>query len=171
MRGAQRTGRPAGLVENYNSRFDPDDYMWLVDWRRYDKPYCSVYVITPDNEWPCKIGVSVFPEKRLQTLQTSVWRRLKVAKCFVCNTTTEARRLEKKVHRTLTDDAKWLHGEWFDMRPDEAADIVTFAASVEGVECTDKIEDEHIRGEVYAFVHRWVYDPGVMREVIDRRGW
>lgn len=140
MLGQQRTA--LNTYWELTDRTKPiEDLVWLVDWKAHDLPYCSLYVVTPDNNWPCKIGISVFPRKRVASLQTSVWRPLNVAHCVWALNSQEARRLEKKIHATLTEDNKWLHGEWFDMRPDDALEMINFCAAVEGVEISDKIED------------------------------
>lgn len=138
--GQQRTALDRDLLFNGGLCNDADDKLWTIDWRSYDLPYCSIYIVTPDNDWPCKIGISVAPRKRVMAMQTAVWRPLKVARCFYAPTFLDARTIEQRVHATLTEESKWLHGEWFDMRPSEAADMVQFIAMVAGVECSDKLD-------------------------------
>jgi hypothetical protein len=121
-----------------------EDQVWLADWKRYKLPYCSLYVVSPDGNWPCKVGISVNPYKRLLSLQTSVWKRLKVTDCFWLEGVKEARELEKQVHRRLTGDNVWLHGEWFDMRPKDAREMIEFVSAVEGIEVNDKIHNEMV---------------------------
>ncbi len=140
----------------------------LTDWRGYGLPHCSVYVICPDNDWPCKVGVSVYAVKRLMQLQTSVWRPLKLGACFWFETVADARKVERKVHQMLSDDNKWLHGEWFDMRPKEAADMVQFAALTEGVECNDDVQDARIRSDLEANFNEVRYSDDVIAEITDR---
>lgn len=168
-RGRQRTAFNNWMTFDNTWHFDPNDFMWTVDWRFYDMPNCSLYIVTPDNKWPCKIGISVHPEKRIRSLQTSVWRPLSVAHCFACAGVKEAKSLERKVHETLTDMSRWLHGEWFDMRPEEAADIVRFSASLIGVECTDKIEDEWVFQDVKRYVEESMVVPANQKQRIDDR--
>lgn len=133
--------------------------LWMVDWRKYGLSRCSLYVICPENGWPCKIGISVAPRKRLNALQTSVWKRLKVAGCYWLPTAKEARQLEKAIHETLTDDNIWLHGEWFDMRPEQAMEIVEFKAEVLGLYCSPVIEHD----EALEDVIREIRDAGYYR--------
>ena len=118
--------------------------VWLVDWKAYGLKYCSLYVVCTDSRWPCKIGISVNARKRVMGIQTGVWRPISVHKCFYLPTVNEARALERKVHDTLTIQGKWLHGEWFDMRPEQAADLIEFEAMILGLECRSEIEDEEI---------------------------
>lgn len=129
-----------------NSNFDdkPEDQVWLADWRAHKLPYCSLYVVAPDGQWPCKVGISVNPYKRLIGLQTSVWKPLKVMRCYWTNSVAEARALEKAVHLRLSDDNVWLHGEWFDMRPKAATEMIEFVSLVEGIEIFDKIDNEEV---------------------------
>jgi hypothetical protein len=147
MHGPQRTA-----FENYltfgTGSTDPNEMLWTIDWRDYDRPYCSLYVVTPDNDWPCKVGISVSPRKRVMGLQTSVWRPLKVAACFWCPTIQDARRLEMRVHQMLTDDKKWMHGEWFDMKPGPTCEMINFAACIAGIECNSTIDEPEIRAAV-----------------------
>lgn len=123
----------------------PDDYLWMVNWKSFGLPYCNVYVIAPDRHWPVKVGISITAEKRLATLQTSHWKRLFVTHCFWCPTIADAKRVERKAHAMLTEDNALLLGEWFDRNPDQAADVVRFAADVEGVDLGTTIEREDIR--------------------------
>lgn len=169
MRGQQLTAFKrfsqfdgAGVKHNY-----PEDYVWLVNWKDYGLPYCSLYVVTPDNEWPCKIGISISPRKRLVALQTSVWRPLQVYSCFWLPTVKDAKALEKKLHETLHDDSRWLHGEWFDMKPDKVVDLIRFTASVEGLEISDTIEEERVVADVRETVLQGELSPSAIRERAD----
>jgi hypothetical protein len=148
--GSQQTAFANYAMKQIHGGMDiaPETMLWLVDWKAYGKPYCSLYVVTPDNGWPCKVGVSVHPYKRVAQLQTSVWKPLEVAGCFWLPTVADAKTLERKLHETLTEENKWLHGEWFDMRPEDVLPLVSFSASVAGVECSDRIEDEHALNDV-----------------------
>lgn len=123
---------------------DAKDQVWLADWKAHKLPYCSVYIVAPENGWPCKVGISTHAYKRLVGLQTSVWKPLQVAACYWTSTVAEARRLEKEVHKRLSADNVWLHGEWFDMRPDAAKEMVEFVALVEGIEAFSKIDNPEV---------------------------
>lgn len=168
-RGHQRTALEAWSLRDGLRNHDPHDFMWLVDWKAYGLPYCSVYIIAPDNHWPCKVGISIWPEKRLMSLQTSVWRPLKVFHCFACTSVAQAKALEKRVHEDLTEASKWLHGEWFDMRPNDAADMVRFAAALTGIEITEKIESEEILADVKEGLRDILYGGDNLKKRIDAR--
>lgn len=167
MHGQRRTAFSAFLMkEGYIPK--PEDYVWLADWRRYKLPYCSIYVVAPDGNWPCKVGISTNPYKRLIGLQTSVWKPLKVTSCYWAKTIKEARELEKQVHKRLTSDNVWLHGEWFDMRPKDAREMIEFVSMVEGLDISDQIDNEEVmqdlRSEIAGAMdndfHRMMADVG-----------
>lgn len=140
--------RLTALESNFVRRDADKENLWLVDWRDYGLPHCSIYVVAADNRWPCKIGISTYPGKRVRSLQTSVWRPLHVAKCYWAPTVKEARRLEMAVHRRLTEESRWLHGEWFDMHPDKASEMIEFVSLVEGVDISNEIPDASIAKDV-----------------------
>jgi hypothetical protein len=150
MRGQQRTGLAKSALKTANggkpatSIFDAKKTVWLADWKKHKLPYCSIYVVSTDSKWPCKVGISVSPRKRLVQLQTSVWKPLEVAGCYWCNTVNEAKAVEKKMHETLTSDGAWLLGEWFDMRPDKVPPLIEFVASVAGIEIHDTIVEKPV---------------------------
>lgn len=142
MHGRQQT--VLERAEQHNSDYshpsaDVSGMVWLADWRALKLPYCSVYIIAPIDGWPCKIGISTNPMKRVNTLQTSVWKQLEVKWCGYLTTVHDARKLESRSHRVLSDLAKWLHGEWFDLRPDRAADLVEFEAMMGGLDVQTKL--------------------------------
>lgn len=132
---------------------EPHRHVWLADWREAKLPHCTLYLISPDNDWPCKVGVSTSARKRLTALQTSVWRPIKVDYSVWCRTVAEAKALEKALHATLTEDGKWMHGEWFDMRPNDAIDLISFKAMVMGIECFDVLHDEAMIERARSFIH------------------
>ena len=144
MHGLQRTAFSAFLMREGGYIAKPEKHVWLVDWRRYKLPYCSIYVVSPDGNWPCKVGISTNPYKRLISLQTSVWKPLKVIGCYWAKTVKEAREVEKQVHKRLSEDNVWLHGEWFDMRPKDAKEMIEFVSAVEGLEINDTIDNEEV---------------------------
>ena len=125
------------------------DPVWLIDWKEFGKPNCTVYVITTDGDWPCKIGMSQSPYKRIRSLQTASWKQLYVHKCFITKTRKDAALLEAEIHARLGADGAWMCGEWFDSRAKQAADLVEFVACVEGIEISTVIEDEEIRKAAY----------------------
>lgn len=60
----------------------------------------------------------------------------------------DARAVEKKTHQSLVLDGKSLSGEWFDIRPKEAFDLVQFNAALLGIELSTEIPDDRIRAEL-----------------------
>lgn len=141
-RGKQLTGTQIAEQhrETFGSSHDVTDLLWLADWRAIGAPNCTIYVIAPLDGWPCKIGVSTSPRKRLAGLQTSVWKQLQVKWCAHLPTVQQAKALERRCHETLTERSLWLHGEWFDLRPDKAIELVQFEALMAGFECAEQLE-------------------------------
>jgi len=143
-----RSGRkqltPLQVEERHNSNsFGPgrgtDDLVWLVDWRAMGLPNCCVYVIAPIDGWPCKIGISASPHKRVSALQTASWKQLRVYWSAHLPSAAEARALEAKAHAVLTERNLWLHGEWFDLRPDKAIELLQFEAAIAGLDVNDRL--------------------------------
>jgi hypothetical protein len=153
MRGQQLT---ALQVAEQRNGFSPstkvENFVWMANWRDMKLPYCSVYVIAPIDGWPCKIGVSTYALKRVIGLQTSVWKQLEIKFCGFVENTRAAREIEQRCHRSLTDQAKWLHGEWFDLRPDAAMELVKFEAELAGIEMHDKLPSE---GPIFDHVRKF----------------
>jgi len=145
---------------------DATKQVWLADWRAVKLPYCSLYVVCPDGSWPCKVGISVNAMRRLIALQTSVWKPLKVSKCYWTRSVAEARKLEKAVHQRLSGDNVWLHGEWFDMRPNAAAEMIEFVSLVEGIELYDKIDNQDVINSIEA-MFQVAKTPDAVRARID----
>ena len=110
-------------------------------------------MISPDNRWPCKVGISQNPSKRVTSIQTSCWRRVDIAEYRYCANSNQARAVEKKVHDTLTADGILMHGEWFDIRPDKALDIIEFSAMTLGVELRHDIPDDQLREKLRGFCY------------------
>lgn len=163
MHGVQQTAYSSFLVGS-GTTSKAEDHVWLADWRGHGLPYCSLYVVSPDGNWPCKVGISTNAYKRLVALQTSVWKPLKVTGCYWLKTVKEARELEKQVHRRLTGDNVWLHGEWFDMRPKDAKEMIEFVSLVEGIEINDKIDNPSVIEGIEASINQsWSPDLGVER--------
>lgn len=154
MRGRQQTAFSTFILDRGGLHKDLSEQVWLADWKAAGLPYCSLYIVTPDGNWPCKIGISVNASKRLIGLQTSVWKPLRVAKCYWTATVLQARTLEKAIHKRLTEDNAWLHGEWFAMRPDKATDVVEFVALVEGIELYDKIDNPKVMAAIESEVDK-----------------
>ncbi|RYD62476.1 MAG: hypothetical protein EOP83_14485 [Verrucomicrobiaceae bacterium] len=83
-----------------------------------------IYVISARPEGPCKIGLSLTPEKRLRQLQTGHPERLHLYHTMEVDTPKVAL-LEKIIHKTIR--YKRTHGEWFDLSVTDAVAEVEFA--------------------------------------------
>lgn len=126
--------------------------LWRFDWKSNGYPYCGVYVVSPDNRWPSKIGISQVPSQRVAGIQTGVWRKVDVAKYGYCMSVKDARALERKVHDTMKQDGLLLYGEWFDIRPDKAFEVIEFQAMNLGVEFRTDFPDERVRDALFSHV-------------------
>lgn len=116
--------------------------LWRINWKAVGYPFCGIYVISPDNRWPCKIGISANPVKRLISLQGACWRRLDIAEYCYANSPEEAYAIEQRVHKTLEGDGLLMLGEWFDIRPDKADETIRFTAGVLGIEVSKELPDD-----------------------------
>jgi hypothetical protein len=147
-RSLQTATRFRKREDDGSSIYEPDrtlEQMWRIDWKREGLPYCGVYVISTDSLTPCKVGVSVNPSKRLATLQTSHWRELQVSEYRWCETVADAGRVEKEAHNILRANGKALLGEWFDVRPTEAVEIIEWAALTVGAAIHAEPPNDSIR--------------------------
>lgn len=120
-------------------RPEPEDSLWLVDWRSLKSERCCVYVIAPDGQWPVKVGISHAPRSRLLSLQVGNWKRLEVAACYWTHSVADALLLEREVHRDYSQQEKWLLGEWIDARPNEAAEKIQWAAMILSIDISDAV--------------------------------
>lgn len=137
-------------LRNYGK---PEEHVWLANWRKFGFERSTIYVVSPDNSWPCKIGIANHGYSRVKSLQTSVWRPIKADFSAWTNTRTECSSLEKAVHRMLDEEGLWLHGEWFDMRPEQAVDAIRFQAAVTGIEINEVVEEENIIDSIKMKLH------------------
>ena len=85
----------------------------------------QVYVISAPSH-PVKIGIAKDPEKRLAALQTGFPHRLLI---HFTASVSNGRSVERACHMTLS--ANRLEGEWFDVTPDRAIEVVRLAAGVD----------------------------------------
>lgn len=83
-----------------------------------------IYVIAARPEGPCKIGLSVTPEKRLRKLQTGHPERLHLFHQMQVDTPKVAL-LERIIHKTVR--YRRAHGEWFTLSVEDAIGEVEFA--------------------------------------------
>ena len=142
MHGKQRTAlQIAERHEEIGPYGDLSDQVWMADWRSMGMPYCSIYVVAPIDGWPCKVGISTNPMKRVSSLQTACWKQLEVAWCGFLGTVKQAADLERRAHQALTNQSLWLHGEWFDLRVDDAKSMVRFEAMLAGLEMHETLPE------------------------------
>lgn len=123
---------------------DLEKELWRVNWRQHGLPYCGIYAVSPDNRWPTKIGISQNPVKRLISLQNSHWRKLDIWEYRYAENFVAARKIEAKAHEMLRSEGKCLQGEWFDIRPDKALEVIEFAAMTLGVEICSAIPNNDV---------------------------
>ena len=140
MHGRQQT--VLERAEQHNSDYshpsaDVSGMVWLADWRALKLPYCSVYIIAPIDGWPCKIGISTNPMKRVNTLQTSVWKQLEVKWCGYLTTVHDGS--WNLAHRVLGPRSGCTADG---LTPDRAADLVEFEAMMGGLDA-DQIAARH----------------------------
>ena len=120
--------------------------MQSLDGRRQRKRIASadsthvpiVYVIAPQDGWPCKIGHTTNLEVRLTSLQAGCWEPLTVhgfrigiktsggtsrsslARAMVAG----AQSLEMAAHSVLRECDTWMRGEWFDVTAEDALRVL-----------------------------------------------
>ena len=70
-----------------------------------------VYVFLTSCGRYAKIGVTTDLERRVKSVQTGCPLEIRVKRIVVCDSRSEAYRLEKRLHQICADAHK--HGEWF----------------------------------------------------------
>lgn len=85
-----------------------------------------------------------------------------------CRSVKEANTLELAMHQTLTEDGKWLHGEWFDMRATDAIELLHFKASVLGIECFDTVDDPDVLKDVETMLSYYA-DGSLSTRIVDHQ--
>ncbi|RUV65827.1 GIY-YIG nuclease family protein [Mesorhizobium sp. M1A.F.Ca.IN.022.02.1.1] len=150
MKGWRQSSAIENLRTASNRRMagNAESHVWLADWKKYGLPHCSLYLVSPDNDWPCKVGISTHAARRVGQIQISVWRPVKVDYSVWCKSVADARLLERAIHSTLAEDGKWLNGEWFDMRPDATKELIQFKAAILGIECFDTVTEPAIVADI-----------------------
>lgn len=103
------------------------------------------YVMAPDENGPCKIGVTSNLELRLKTLQIGCWMPLSVYGVRIAfrrdtdftslakSAEAGAYRIEGMCHKNLKECGAHLHGEWFDVTAQEALKAITVSADKKGI--------------------------------------
>lgn len=90
-----------------------------------------IYVISDPHRRAVKVGYAKDPRKRLDSIQTGNATKLHVHHMFRTDCLQDARKVERRTHDHLIANA--LMGEWFAVKPDEAACGIFDAAAALGV--------------------------------------
>lgn len=91
------------------------------------KGFSTVYVLTPAPEGPSKIGYAVDILARMKSIQGANWMKIHVHSVLWCAGPPVAQRVEATSHFKLANAL--ISGEWFNVGPDKAAQIVSETAS------------------------------------------
>lgn len=86
----------------------------------------AVYVLAGNPGNPVKIGISRSPYRRRSGVQSGQWNELKIFGLRYFRDHAVASSVEKRAHEMAGE--KRVRGEWFNLEPQEALDIVEFAA-------------------------------------------
>lgn len=90
----------------------------------HKRPRTYVYVIgDPGTFGPVKVGLSSCLSARLASLQTGYPHKLKIHHSYSFASRAAANSFEKRFHAECADE-HGMHGEWFGMSPDQAAQII-----------------------------------------------
>lgn len=98
---------------------------------------CVLYVIAPDPDGPCKIGISTNIQERRDSLQSGSWVPLRVYgyrvgmfrnggagyTSAIKAIRSASARLERAIHEKLREMDLWMGGEWFDVTAFEAFQV------------------------------------------------
>ena len=77
-----------------------------------DEEYCALYLVSADDEGPCKIGIAGDPERRLRLLQTGHYERFKFHSIFWIRNRHLARYAERMILKRFSRFR--MEGEWLD---------------------------------------------------------
>lgn len=113
-----------------------------------------VYVVIPETEGVCKIGVAEDLAFRISGLQVGAWERLS---CYSAITIVGADpfKVERLAHKKAEAQAKRLSGEWFAIEPDVATACI--------IEAAKEI------GAAYSSPTRQYVDADIARELAHRK--
>lgn len=99
---------------------------------------CSVYIISTESNFPCKIGIAKFPQKRLTGLQGGNPERLYI-RHLLSTDTHWAERIERYALYLLKDYR--LLGEWVNVSVDEALKYIAIAVAELEAKVSNKASD------------------------------
>lgn len=98
--------------------------------------FCHIYVMARqmDDEWgqPVKVGISRNPQARLATINTASPFRVGIYRSFRVQNRRMAELFERIFHK-LNASVR-LHGEWFQLTPQEAVECLGYGLTVAYVE-------------------------------------
>jgi len=117
-----------------------------VDFRSDSRSAQGIYIVTTQDDWPCKIGISGNLVERMASLQSGNWHSLRPiyfafphksglggSKMQGYNAIRRAATsLEALLHSKLSELVDRLNGEWFDISADDALAAVQKIAALEG---------------------------------------
>ena len=105
-------------------------------------PTQGVYVITTQDDWPCKIGVTANLYERIAGLQIGNWHKLRAVDFWFVfgggyQADNPARQsavnFERHLHEVLGSLVERLSGEWFDLSADDARRAILKIAEQENL--------------------------------------
>lgn len=78
-----------------------------------------IYIVTPNgDEFPCKVGISDNPEKRLASLQCGASSKLALREVYWLDTRAKALAMEREFHESYVE---WrMNSEWFGINFEDA---------------------------------------------------
>jgi hypothetical protein len=147
MRSEQVRNQRSEMVKNWTS--DPERVSWLIDFKKYKMSHCHLYFIGPENPKVVKVGISVNPYKRLIDIQTGCWAPVSIQGSFWLETVHQARKLEKEIHKRLSEGGLHSAGEWFKLSAQEAVEEAVIASMDLGLKLNKHFPSEQIRNDVW----------------------
>lgn len=117
-------GKPGKLVSRFLLEGLTPEYLAM---ERYHRSF--VYVIQWGDDGPVKIGCAAEPSLRLLDLQCGNWRELHLRAAVPCRDPIYFERLSHALAAKHN-----IRGEWFDMNPIEAVEVVITALALRGEE-------------------------------------
>lgn len=108
----------------------------------------GIYIITTEDDFPCKVGITDFLSHRIAGMQTGNWNKLFARQMYFpykvagrkfdilpsrLNTVRiSAKEFERIAHKKLTDLDTHINGEWFGIHANDADAVLRKLADMEG---------------------------------------
>lgn len=89
----------------------------------FSEPSSCLYVIEADGGPPIKIGISVNPRARADTIQSGQSRKITIYRTYRLKR-VDAVALERHLHRELQKTISHARGEWYDIDSETAASVI-----------------------------------------------